>query len=240
MIGFALCHGWAFDASAMRLLSSHLRAYFPQHKQAFFDLGFTGTPHTPRLDKHIHWIAIGHSYGFAYLMQHNIDWRGAIAINGFTRFCQPVPVLEETDKATHKSRPRNSTQGIPAWIIDAMYARLLVDTHGTIAAFYARCIDVGTIELPIPTTLVREALALHLKKLRDTDMTLPICPLLAIAACDDTIVSTTQARAQFQRHPKMHYIELTGNHLLPLTATQACANAIAQFLASLSMEISHA
>lgn len=213
MIGFALCHGWAFDQKAMQAFVHSLRAHFPHAEFVSYDLGFTGRPHAPSPDDMakagVHWIAVGHSYGFAYLLQQAVPWRAAISVNGFTRFC----------------RQPGKPEGMPVRLLDAMLARLQTEPQATVTEFQERC---GSAQ-PVPQGLDVPLLGQHLQKLRDLDLTLPDTPILSLSARDDLIVPPSLTRACFASKPcKMH--EYEGSHLRLLQEPQACIDTIAAYV----------
>lgn len=209
MIGFALCHGWSFDASALASLQTALGNRFPQAAYALFDLGFTGRAHTPPLAPDRQWIAVGHSYGFAWLMQQPVSWRAAVSINGFTRFCR---------------RPGHP-EGTPVRLLDAMRERLAQEPRATVQEFYRRC---GTLEAA-PADLDPLRLHDHLTRLRDLDRMLPSCPTLAFATQDDTIVPLALSRVCFER-PGCTLYELPGDHMRLLREPAPCVDAMDRLL----------
>lgn len=209
MIGFALCHGWSFDASALAPLQAALASRFPQAACLLFDLGFTGHARTPPLTPDRQWIALGHSYGFAWLMQQPVPWQAVVSINGFTRFCR---------------RPGHP-EGTPLRLVDAMRERLMGEPRATVQEFYRRC---GAVE-PTPEHLDALRLHDHLTRLRDLEQTLPPCPALALATQDDAIVPLALSRACFQR-PGCTLDELPGDHMRLLREPAACVDAVARLL----------
>lgn len=211
MIGFALCHGWSFDSRSMSTLAMALNARFPQAAIASFDLGFTGQAFTPALDEAAQtgtrWIAVGHSYGFAYLMQQPVPWSAAISINGFTRFCR---------------RP-GKTEGTPVRLLDAMLARLETQPQATVEDFYQRCgrMQPNFQQLDVPL------LRTHLMRLRDLDLPPPVCPVLSLSTLDDAIVPPALTQACFGEVACMRQ-EYQGSHVWLLQEPQACMTAIAE------------
>lgn len=211
MIGFALCHGWSFDLHAMTRLQDALKQRLPRAHFSVFDLGFSGAERFPALPSSINWIAVGHSYGFAYLMNLPVSWKAAVSLNGFTRFCR---------------RPDNPT-GTPARIVDAMLKRLQEAPEETVADFRRRC---GERDI-IFGDLDREKLIKHLGLLRDLDIPLPSCPIFALAGTDDAIVPIELARACFvPDRCALH--ETAGDHMSMLTMPEEYAGLIADFVES--------
>jgi hypothetical protein len=87
-LGFVLRHGWSFQADALRNLADCLH---PLSEHILLDdLGYwSDAPTIHERDPRIAWIAIGHSYGFASLMQDPENmWHASIGIGSFTHFPQ--------------------------------------------------------------------------------------------------------------------------------------------------------
>lgn len=212
MIGFAFCHGWSFDAQSLAPLREELARHFPHAAQASFDLGFTCAPHMPALATGVTWIAVGHSYGFAWLMEQPQTWRAAVAINGFTRFC----------------RLPGRTEGAPARRIDTMLAKLPQDAHAVVEEFQAHCRATA----PVNTQLDQGALATHLIRLRELDLALPDVPMLALAATDDIVVSRALVHACFSGMA-CTLREYPGDHCSLLRNPAETAQAIKEFVEAL-------
>ena len=212
MIGFAFCHGWSFDAQALTPLRQALRQRLPDAAQASFDLGFHRAPQAPELAREIKWIALGHSYGFAWLLQQSHPWHAAISINGFTRFCR---------------RP-GQPEGTPVRLLHAMQAQLERDAEGTVRDFQARCGMPSTS----PMDLDHAALQEHLGRLRDLDLALPDCPTLVLATRDDVIVPPALTHACFA-HADCTLQEFGGDHMQLLREPETAADAIAAFTRNL-------
>lgn len=212
MIGFALCHGWAFDAHDMQPLQAALQARMPQAAFASFDLGFYGAAQAPTLAAEVQWIALGHSWGFAWLLQQPQAWRAAISVNGFTRFCR------------RPGRP----EGTPPRLLDAMLARLEHETAATVADFRLRCGMPATATSDPDAALLNE----HLLRLRDLDIALPAIPLLALGTDADAIVPSALTAACFAREG-CTLQKFSGDHTHLLRAPELAAATIAQFVEAL-------
>lgn len=216
MIGFAYCHGWSFDAGSLAPLRAELARRFPHAAQAVFDLGFTCAPQSPQLAPDVTWIALGHSYGFVWLMQQPQPWRAAISINGFTRFCR------------HAGRK----EGAPVRRIDAMLAKIPQDAQAVVSDFQAHCGAQTPVETATQARLDQAALAAHLVRVRDLDLSLPDCPTLALASSDDIVVPQALTQACFA-HGHCTLREFSGDHLRLLREPAAAADAIVAFLESI-------
>ncbi len=212
MIGFAFCHGWSFDAQALTALQAAVAQHFPHAPQACFDLGFHQAAQSPQLAPQVQWIAIGHSYGFAWLLQQSHPWQAAISVNGFTRFCR---------------RP-GQPHGTPTRLVDAMLARLAEDAPAVVKEFQVRC----GMPASAPADYDQPMLLRHLIGLRELDLSLPACPVLALATGDDPIVSPALARACFMQASSTLQ-EFAGDHTCLLRAPAPAAAAIAEFTESL-------
>lgn len=225
MIGFALCHGWGFDAHAMDMLAEGLRKHFPASPVFSCDLGFTGKPHVlsdaAAEDGDVRWIALGHSYGFAWLMQQKRAWHAAISVNGFTRFCR---------------RP-GKPEGTPVRVLDNMIARLASDPQATVADFRVRC-GAGqeasdSLRPPDDAVLNAELLGAHLEQLRNLDLPAPTLPTLSLSTRRDLIVPSSLTQACFAK-AGCTMEEYEGSHLQLLHEPQRCMAAIQSFVEAIA------
>lgn len=244
-LSFALCHGWGLDATSMQPLADALLNAFAANsvRCELFDLGFGGNAQRPRLDPDRAWIAVGHSYGFAWLLQQAANfqddtaaagvagnrasvaqWQAAVSINGFTRFC----------------RQSGQPQGTPVRLLDAMLARLDSDPVATVQDFRQRCgIVPDDPAFPLSTLIkdtgsnARQALQQHLLTLRTLDLRLPKLPLLALATQDDTIVPPALAQACFgapNTTTAIRLQQLAGDHVSLLRQPEMLAGLILTWL----------
>lgn len=214
-LNFIFCHGWGFDQRMMQPLAQALRQYFPQAQHFFYDLGFTGQSHIPEYQNNTNhsYIAIGHSYGFAFLTQQPWPWSAMIAINGFTHFCK-LP---------------GKKYGLPLPILDSTYTRLHTDTQATIHEFHQRC---GLTEHSIyadADQFIRIELAETLLVLRELTIKPPSCPSLALATTHDKIAPPDLTNECFALS-QMDLKWFPGNHLSLLTTPDHCAHTIAHFV----------
>lgn len=211
-IAFALCHGWAFDAHSMTRFHQSLLSAFPAAHIVAFDIGFTGSQETPDLAADKHWVAIGHSYGFSYLMQQSVDWHAAIALNGFTHFCK------------REDRP----EGVPIQTVEAMLANLPVAPHAVLKRFYRLCkAPWPVIERPNTATLYE-----HLMRLRDLNIEPPSCRTLSLITSDDDVVPPALGRACFS-YPQHTTHEFAGHHMSLLLEPEKCMHRIVEFVEEL-------
>ncbi|RCS59307.1 hypothetical protein [Parvibium lacunae] len=222
---FLVCHGWGLSPANLQPLMGALRTHAPDANFHAVDLGFFGSARTPewhRLSQPL--IAIGHSYGFAYLQrllaQPNAPAvAGHVSVCGFNRFC------------FSPSSPQKS--GTPLRLLNAMLQRLAADPVATLTDFYERAglPEVAYPEAAYPdlSALNLDALTTHLTSLRDTNFALPAAPLLALAAADDVIVPPALSEDCFNT------LSMTsGTHALPLTHADWCAAQIVNWLGQLN------
>lgn len=206
MLGLALCHGWGFDRRSMFALRSALADRFPSACIVEFDLGFTGSGMSPDpayFERQGQWIAIGHSYGFAFLLQQAVPWKAAIALNGFTRFCKLPGKLA------------GKPHGMPQETVDATLFRLQADTPGTLCDFYLRC----GASYAVPAYLDSALLSRHLRVLRELDLVLPAIPVLSISTENDETVTAELSEACF-RGPLCKNLRYPGSHVSLLDRPQ--------------------
>lgn len=211
-IAFALCHGWGLDSHSLVQLREALLRVFPSATIVVFDLGFTGHRTQPELTTDKHWIAVGHSYGFSYLMQQTVAWHAAVALNEFTYFCQREGRLE----------------GVPSDPVDAMLTDLPATPHVVLSRFYQRC----GVPWPVPERLDIAALRDHLTRLRDLDLDRPACKVLSFIAADDAVVPPALGRACF---PSAEHVtqEFPGHHMSLLLEPEQCVRRIVEFVEEL-------
>lgn len=195
-------HGWAFD----RLFWTPLRKLLP-YDSVSIDLGFHGNPLFPDLPTDRPLIAIGHSVGVLWLLtEQPFVWDRFVSINGFSKF----------------SRSETFPCGIPLHVLDSMLAGLLDEPSDTIKAFFTRC---GLKDISLDSIdIIRLRTGLYW--LRDEDARkIEPGPMIALAGRNDPIVTPAITENCFN-----HILWHEGGHLLPLTATNWCADHICQFI----------
>ena len=162
------------------------------------------------------YIAIGHSYGFAFLTQQPWPWSAMIAINGFTHFCK-LP---------------GKKYGLPLPILDSTYTRLHTDPQATIQEFHQRCGLTKQSIYANANQFISTELAETLLVLRELMIQPPTCPILALATTHDKIAPPELTNECFA----LSQIDLKwfpGNHLSLLTTPDHCAHTIAHFVTQL-------
>jgi SAM-dependent methyltransferase len=219
-VGLVVCHGWGYGADDMKPLVKALQVHWPAAQILEISLGYDDTPQTSetalvatlRQHRDTSWLAVGHSWGFAWLLQQDVDWAAAVSLNGFARFC----------------RKNGAASGTPARLLEGMSDRLASAPEATLAEFWSRVGQASKHRRHHQADRLRE----DLLAMRDTDVTLPDCPILALASRNDVIVAPALSEACFPAHlAQLRWFE--SDHALPLHAPQECARAIRDFVSRL-------
>ena len=204
---FVFVHGWGFNAAIWRDLIGFMRI----SEVSLVDLGFiAGGPKAANT-----WpsnaIAVGHSLGVFWLLHRageggSTHFRGLVSIQGFDRFCPPIP---------------------PARVV-GLRRRLRRDPGQTLEAFWRGC---GTESFAPPELLNVERLDEGLSWLMDWDARKTraslACPTLALAARDDAIVPEAMSVGVWGEH-YIHWSQ-SGGHVLPLRHPEWCARHVLDF-----------
>ncbi len=204
---FVFVHGWGFNAGIWRDLCGYMR----NSEASLVDLGFiAGGP--PGVSK---WpgdsIAVGHSLGVLWLL-HRVGeegrppFRGLVTIQGFDRFCPPIPRSE----------------------VVAIRRGLRRDAYRTLEAFWRAC-KTAPFAPPAALNVVRldEGLGWLLDWDASDARAQLVCPTLALAARDDAVVPEAMSEAMWGGE-NIHWSE-TGGHVLPLKHPEWCANHVLDF-----------
>jgi pimeloyl-[acyl-carrier protein] methyl ester esterase len=204
---FVFVHGWGFNAAIWCDLTGYMR----NSEISYVDLGFiAGGPKATTA-----WpsdaIAVGHSLGVLWLLHRAADescapFRALVSIQGFDRFCPHIP----------PSRVAGMRRGLRR------------DAYQTVEAFWRGC---ATKPFAPAGALNVERLDEGLGWLMDWDETETkaklACPILALAAPDDALVSAAMSEAIW-RSDTILWSE-TGGHVLPLKHPEWCANHVLDF-----------
>lgn len=208
---FVFVHGWGFDASFWSPLIEELSN--PDH--FCVDLGFLGQAKTHSVFMDTPYIAVGHSFGVQWLLQncsHN-PWQALISINGIARFTKSDEFPQGTD-------PR---------ILRRMIAGFEKRPQEVWVDFLKMC----GLENPESKNLDTGPLLDSLHALRDGDEreALAGCkvPVLALTGGGDMLASPAYSDATFAT-PHTVLVKPDGNHILPLSDPQWCAQRIREFL----------
>lgn len=207
-------HGWGLDADFWTPLRQRLSIM----DDFAVDLGFTQPPRLriPYADQP--YVAVGHSLGLLWLLTQtdHHPWQAVISINGFSRFTNDA----------------GFPNGWPGRVVTRMIAALDNDPEAVYRDFMVRAggKNPKTDSLKVP------ALKSGLEQLMECDGRAVLsgieAPVLALAGGTDAIVSEAMTKDCFQ--PDHIHMKPDGDHLLPVTATDWCANEMENFLAGLT------
>ena len=204
---FVFVHGWGFNAAIWRDSTGYMR----NSEVSLVDLGFIegGPPSVSVWPRDA--IAVGHSLGVLWLLRRageegRAPFRGLVSIQGFDRFCPPIPT----------SRVAGMRRGLRR------------EAGQTLEAFWRGC---GTEPFASPESLNVGRLDEGLGWLMDWDESQAraelSCPTLALAARDDAIVPQAMSEAIWGAD-NIRWSE-TGGHVLPLKHPEWCANHVLDF-----------
>jgi len=228
MTGLVFLHGWGYGPETW----DGLAGAFGQAPVAVLDAGYFGErsmdlprnmagsladnlppnlPYNPG-----GWVGVGHSLGFANLLEMDVPWRGLVGIGGFLRFCQ---------------KP-GKTSGTPTDLLEAMLSRMDTAPEDVLARFHRRCGHrPPSPGRPLADGLIR--LRADLEALRDLDLhpERPVVPTLFLHAQDDRIVPLDLVREAQAKLPGSRLMELdSGGHALPMTRPKDCLRLVREFL----------
>lgn len=196
-------HGWGFDASFFKPLCHAL----PEYDHLIIDWGYFGQKHLPKpcVDQPL--IGIGHSLGFAKLLELNFPFVRFISLGGFTRFCQTNEFKE----------------GMPHRVLQRMQTKFQQKPQQVLADFRVSC---GYTHPILPVESINEhLLQTDLDKLMTVTLPLPSIPCLAIAGLADQICPLSQQHALF---PFVKTV--SGEHNFPQISPLETAKIIQKFL----------
>lgn len=221
MTGLVMHHGWGLDGRFFTPLAEALSAY----PQALADSGYTGRPWLPIRRGETAWVGIGHSLGFARLLEEVAmapgRYRALVALGGFTRFCETMP----------------GSGGTPPRVLARMLRAFAKAPVEVLADFLQRS-DLIHLMPESPSCLDLPRLAQDLTRLAMLDMQqqLAACPLpvLVLASRDDPIVPPALTEACFAEHPLARLVWCEqGGHALGHAEAAWCADQIGRFIAQL-------
>jgi len=203
---FVFVHGWGFHAGLWRAVLDQL----PGADMNLVNLGFIDGGPAGVSDWPEDAIAIGHSLGVLWLLQRAAEqerrpFRALVSIQGFDCF------------SCHK--PRAEVAG--------MRQDLKRNAGATLRAFWRAC---GGTNFAPKGALNVERLDAGLGWLMDWDARAAKaelgCPVLALAARDDTIVPEAMSASIWGDH--IHWSQ-DGGHVLPLIHPEWCARHVLDF-----------
>ena len=194
-------HGWGYDARFW----DPVRVLLGNAPSAALDLGYFGAPETD-LPNNLT-LLVGHSLGFLWLArQSGLRHVPLVGINAFPRF------LEAGDY-----RP-----AVAARVLERMTRRVVGDTRGVLAEFWARAGAAGPDRAPNAA-----ALAEGLDQLAGWDerenLALRASPTRLIAGSEDAIVPPAMTEMAFKG---CEITWLPGGHALPHTHAAEIARLI--------------
>jgi pimeloyl-[acyl-carrier protein] methyl ester esterase len=200
---FVLVHGWGFHAG----IWADFIAQLGTADVTLVDLGFVsggpkGQDHWPSDS-----IAVGHSLGLLWLLERGGGrFKALVSVQGFDCFC------------CHVAPSR----------VDALQRGIERNPGETIQAFWRSC---GASGFALPQALNAARLNEGLDWLRHWDgrnaRQRLDCPILALAARDDPIVSSAMTEAIWQGVDTKW--SLDGGHVLPLRHPKWCARHVVEF-----------
>ncbi|MBI1320961.1 MAG: alpha/beta hydrolase [Candidatus Hydrogenedens sp.] len=211
-------HGWALD----RRLWDGVRRRIGGGDEVTLDFGFFGAPallpDLSAFDSGRPVIAIGHSLGVLWLLLNRpFRWSALVSVNGFDRFTEAADF-----------RP-----AVPRRVVERMLTRFERDPGPVVDSFRRSC----GLDQSLPGALQKERLRDGLRSLRDGDGRAAAAelatPILALSGGGDPILPEGMGDLCFRAGPavtRAHHPD--GGHLLPLTASDWCADAIRGFLSN--------
>jgi pimeloyl-[acyl-carrier protein] methyl ester esterase len=204
---FVLVHGWGFNAN----LWDDFAPLLGDAEIVRVDLGFISGASGDSSSFPEDAIAIGHSLGTAWLLRQFAEgggcpFRALVAIQGFDRFCPHVP----------RARLAGMRRGLKR------------DPAATLAAFWRACgVETFAPADALNPERLDEGLAwLTQWDLREAKAALA-CPVLALAARDDAIVSPSMSAAIWG-DDNIRWSDW-GGHVLPLSRPDWCARHVLDF-----------
>jgi pimeloyl-[acyl-carrier protein] methyl ester esterase len=224
MTGLVFLHGWGYGPETWDAWATA----FGAAPVAMLDAGYLGQRRMELPENPDGWVGVGHSLGFARLLEMDMPWRGLVGLGGFLRFCQ------KPGKTTDKMA------GTPTDVLNAMLSRLDEEPGDVLTRFHRRCGHKGLSQGLLQVDGPAEGLArLHadLELLRDLDLqpAKPPVPTLLLHAQDDRIVPPDLAREAQAMLPGSRLTLLdSGGHALPMTRTQDCLRLVREFLHDLA------
>ncbi|MEG3617419.1 alpha/beta hydrolase [Magnetovibrio sp. PR-2] len=209
---YVYIHGWGFDARFWQPLMERVGA------GECLDLGYRAaqTSDIPPLDESD--VVISHSFGTQFMLHKMLQHKPAalIAINGFARFTK----ADDFPKGVHPKLLNRMIQGFG------------LKPNQVFADFMGQCGDVT----PYEGSLNWDRLAEDLTAMMDWDERAGLkelnVPVLALAGDADQVVSAEMSQASFDGFDLR--MKAGGDHILPLSATDWCAEHINGFVAGLS------
>ncbi len=210
-----LVHGWGFDGDVWNPLCELLGDMATQ----VHDLGFFGRPAVALPEPGAPVVAVGHSLGFMWLLHRRpFTWDALVSVCGMPRFTAAA----------------DYPHGVTPRLLERMAARMKREPRATVDDFRRRC-GVGAARGELDESRLGEGL----DWLRQWDLRGALAaetvPLLALGGEADEIVPWTLTEEIYGRRPQTAlHGAAGGDHGLPQTQAQWCAERLRAFLGDLS------
>jgi pimeloyl-[acyl-carrier protein] methyl ester esterase len=206
-----LVHGWGFDQHFF----DPLIACLPRFQCVTVDLGFQGKPVMPEIENDRPVLAVGHSLGFLWLLNHRpVNWRAIVSINGFPRF------TAAEDYATAQ----------PARALDLMQMQFKKSPERVIAEFMHRC-GGSSFKNKFNIELMADGLSWLASWDERQALADEKTPIFSLAGKSDQIVPVAMTEIGFEKIAAIQWHE--GGHLLPKEAPNWCADRLTETWESL-------
>lgn len=223
-ITFVLCHGWGFSP----LYWHTLLPLLPSNPQSIlWDLGYNDGVVKAMVPPSSPCIGIGHSFGFAKLVDSTIPFHGLIGLNTFLNFPQLAEPTQSAQQVDSHNKALETTQ------LGKMRLGMDRCPQKTLRLFYQSC----GISLSSPACLTSPnplALASDLDVLAALDVTTVFAkrniPTNILLYDNDPIVPQEKARAQFQGYAADIEVREGRGHCLGLTDPQTVLKAVKKLL----------
>ena len=187
MTGFIFCHGWGLGPDFFSPLWKELQRHYPQSPALFWNLGYCGETHTPLPFKGIErWVGIGHSLGFAKLLESRLPFKGIIGLQAFVNFLGTDPALHKRQTLSLRAFSRN---------FRANPLTALASFRHTVGEM-ERCNSVNLRQLEEDINFLKH----------DYSCLLPSLPTLVIGNEHDPVVLPSLLKDNFHPYPDVNVI----------------------------------
>jgi pimeloyl-[acyl-carrier protein] methyl ester esterase len=198
MIGYIFCHGWGLDPTFFNLLRPHFR----DHPTLFWNLGYFREKYCPLPSNDAEtWVGIGHSFGFAKLLQAGIPLKGLVGLQAFVSFLG-------------KGEEINAKRSLE---LKAFEKKFNTSAHSVLTHIQQACGMEPIQAVPQLEHLVTDLASLR----RDYSYLLsPAIPTLIVGNADDTVVPPSLIQDNFQGYPQTRFLFYNegGHRLSPISA----------------------
>ncbi len=220
-----LVHGWGFDRNVWNPLRYLLGGMVGDVATSVHDFGFFGHPAEALPEgaavTGAPVVAVGHSLGFMWLLrQRPFVWDALVSVCGMPRFTAAA----------------DYPHGVAPRLLDRMAARMEREPRATVDDFRGRCgVEPMAAEEGLDESRLGEGLGwLRQWDLRDS-LAAETAPLLALGGEEDAIVPWALTEEIYGQRPgTVLHGAPGGDHGLPQTQAQWCADHLRTFVAGLS------